>query len=48
MFMYCGHDTTIAANLQALEVYSGIKPPFASAVLYEMHNIDDEFYVKVR
>ena len=40
MMMYSAHDVTIAANLQVLEMYSNIHPPYASAVIYELH-VDD-------
>ena len=40
MMMYSAHDVTIAANLQVLRMYNNLHPPYASAVIYELH-VDD-------
>jgi len=36
-FMYSAHDTTVASLLNTLEVFSGKPPPYASAVILELH-----------
>lgn len=50
MYMYSGHDVTIAANMQTLGVYNNKEPPYASAIIYELHNdhVTNEHFVKVR
>lgn len=48
IFLYSGHETNVAAVLQALDVYHPHVPPYSSAVIIELHEIDDEYYVKVR
>lgn len=46
--MYSGHDATLAINLQTLGLYNHQRPPYASAVLYELHQRrDGGHYVKV-
>ncbi|ODN01018.1 Lysosomal acid phosphatase [Orchesella cincta] len=38
-FMYSGHDTTITALLDALDLYSGVIPPYASSLYFELHEL---------
>jgi len=38
MFMYSGHDTTVAAHLQTLGVYNDLPPPYAACVVHELHD----------
>ena len=41
------HDSTVSAFLDALNVYNMLAPPYASAVLVELHNINNAFCVKI-
>ena len=45
--MYSAHDTTVAVNLQTLGLYNDLLPPYAATVIYELHNVDDQYVVKV-
>merc|ERR1712222_253928 len=36
LYVYSGHDTSIATILNSLNVFNGLAPPYASAVLLEM------------
>ena len=47
-YMYSAHDTTVATNLETVGVYNHISPPYAACVIYEMHQINDDFFVKVK
>ncbi|KAL8602737.1 hypothetical protein ACOMHN_024299 [Nucella lapillus] len=42
------HDTTVSAVLSAMRVYNHRAPPYASAVLVELHAIDGVHCVKIR
>ncbi|XP_074659287.1 prostatic acid phosphatase-like [Tubulanus polymorphus] len=37
MFMYSGHDTTVAPFLSALSLYNQIPPPYAACAILELH-----------
>ncbi|XP_053472580.1 lysosomal acid phosphatase [Ictalurus furcatus] len=37
MIMYSAHDTTIVALQEALNVYNGLQPPYASCQIFELH-----------
>jgi len=36
LYMYSGHDTSIATILGSLNMFNGLAPPYASAVLFEL------------
>ena len=36
LYMYSGHDTSIATILGSLKMFNGLAPPYASAVLFEL------------
>ena len=36
LYMYSGHDTSIATILNSLKVFNGLAPPYASAILLEL------------
>ena len=36
LYVYSGHDTSIATILNSLKVFNGLAPPYASAVLLEL------------
>ena len=36
MYIYSGHDTTVAPILHTLGVFNGLAPPYASAILVEL------------
>ncbi|XP_067833612.1 lysosomal acid phosphatase [Heptranchias perlo] len=41
MIMYSAHDITLVALQMALDVYSGITPPYASCHMFELYQEDD-------
>ncbi|XP_048463094.1 lysosomal acid phosphatase-like isoform X3 [Rhincodon typus] len=41
MIMYSAHDTTLIALQMALNVYSGITPPYASCYMFELYQEND-------
>ncbi|XP_013394051.1 prostatic acid phosphatase [Lingula anatina] len=47
MHMYSAHDTTVAAMLNALDVFNGVQPPYASMVALELHEKDNSHWVEV-
>jgi len=47
VFMYSGHDTTVSYVLDTLGVYDGLAPPYASAVLFELYDLDGAYNVKI-
>ena len=46
--LYSAHDLNIVAVLKALGVYQPHVPKYSSAVIIELHRINNFFYVKVR
>ena len=36
LYMYSGHDTSIATILGSLNMFNGLAPPYASALLFEL------------
>lgn len=48
MYMYSGHDVTVATVLSAFQVFNKIQPPYASMVLVELHELKPkEHFVQV-
>lgn len=47
LFLYSGHDTTVATMLNALDVYNGIQPGYSSALLVELHSDSGSYFVKL-
>jgi len=49
MFMYSGHDTTVAALLHTLNIFDLQRPPYACLVLMELYKEDSsqDYYVQV-
>ena len=48
MFIYSAHDGTVAAMLSALHVFNGIRPPYNSMVISELHqNASGHHYVNL-
>ncbi|XP_050729847.1 prostatic acid phosphatase-like [Eriocheir sinensis] len=47
MFMYSGHDKTVASLLEGLGVFNGVAPPYIATVLVELHRVNDQHYVKM-
>ncbi|ELU04324.1 hypothetical protein CAPTEDRAFT_223899 [Capitella teleta] len=45
--IYSGHDVTLVVYLMAMGVYNHLQAPYASSVIFELHEIDSEFKVKV-
>ncbi|XP_026866282.2 lysosomal acid phosphatase [Electrophorus electricus] len=41
MIMYSAHDTTIVALQEALAVFNGLQPPYASCHIFELHQDDN-------
>ena len=47
LFLYSGHETNVAAVLQALGVYTPHVPEYSSAVFVELHEENGDYFVKV-
>ncbi|XP_051168240.1 venom acid phosphatase Acph-1-like [Leptopilina boulardi] len=47
LMLYSAHDITVVAVLNALNVYYPHAPQFSSAVIVELHLIDNVYYVKI-
>ncbi|XDV43927.1 hypothetical protein PO909_012312 [Leuciscus waleckii] len=47
MMVYSAHDTTIVALQEALNVFNGLQPPFASCHLIELHQENGTFSVEM-
>ncbi|XP_036439854.1 lysosomal acid phosphatase [Colossoma macropomum] len=47
MIMYSAHDTTIVALQQALDVFNGVQPPYASCHIFELHQDNESFSVEM-
>lgn len=47
MYLYGGHETNIASLLHALGAYEPHVPEYSSAIISELQQIGDEYYVKV-
>lgn len=45
VYSYSTHDTLIVAVLQALDLYSGTPPSYGSSLLFELHRIDNKYFV---
>lgn len=46
--MYSAHDSTLGRLMGALEIFDPIVPPYASALMIELHrDPDSDYYVKV-
>ncbi|KAG1714104.1 Prostatic acid phosphatase [Nymphon striatum] len=41
IFLYSAHDTIISIILDALSVYNGVQPPYASAIIIELHDLGE-------
>ena len=46
-YMYSAHDTTVAAFLSALRAFDRHQPIYRALVMVELHQIDEEFIVKI-
>ncbi|KAL1458069.1 hypothetical protein WDU94_008244 [Cyamophila willieti] len=47
MMLFSGHDTTVSIILHTLGYDKLVKPDFGSSILFELHCINNQFYVKV-
>jgi len=47
IYLYSGHETNIAALLHAFNVYKPHVPEYSSAVILELLQQNDQYYVKV-
>ncbi|XP_076687426.1 venom acid phosphatase [Andrena cerasifolii] len=47
IYLYSGHETNIAAVLHGFKVYYPHVPEYSSAVLLELHEVHNEYYVKL-
>lgn len=47
IYLYSGHETNIASLLQAFGVYEPHVPEYSSAIIMELQEINQEFYVKL-
>jgi hypothetical protein len=41
------HDMTVASLLNAMKVFNGVQPPYASSVMVELFNVSGQFYVEL-
>lgn len=46
-FIYSAHDMTIVAFLSSLHLYNNVQPPYASAVIVELHESNGNRSVKI-
>jgi lysosomal acid phosphatase len=47
LYLYSTHDNTMAALLSTWDHYNGTNPPYASAIIVELHQINEINYVQV-
>ncbi|KAL7631270.1 UNVERIFIED_CONTAM: hypothetical protein RMT77_018428 [Armadillidium vulgare] len=47
MNVYSAHDSTVSILLNSMGVYNGIRPPFSSTVMIELHQIGKDYFVKI-
>ncbi|KAL6447432.1 hypothetical protein ACFW04_001556 [Cataglyphis niger] len=47
IYLYSGHETNIASLLQAFGVYEPHVPEYSSAIIMELQEINQEYYVKL-
>ncbi|XP_072756978.1 uncharacterized protein [Anoplolepis gracilipes] len=47
IYLYGGHETNIASLLEAFGVYEPHVPEYSSAIIMELQEIDEEYYVKL-
>ena len=47
IYLYSGHESTLGYMLDALKVYDAHISPYGSAISFEIHRANDQFYVKV-
>lgn len=47
IYLYSGHETNIASLLEAFGVYEPHVPEYSSAIIMELQEINQEYYVKV-
>nr|CAD7587057.1 unnamed protein product [Timema genevievae] len=47
LYIYSAHDSNVVDLLQGLDVFNGILVPYASAVMIELRNKSDEYFITV-
>lgn len=48
LFMYSGHDTTLAALMHSLKVFNNISPPYTACLIMELHQkTDGEYFIRL-
>lgn len=47
IYLYSGHETNVATMLHAFNVYSPHVPEYSSAVILELLQENNQYYVKV-
>ena len=47
IFLYAGHDLAIGFVLNTLGIFDGLAPPYSSAVLFELYNIQGSYKVQI-
>lgn len=47
IFLYSGHETTLGYMMEALQVFKAHIPPYASALIFEVHKNNDGHFLKV-
>jgi lysosomal acid phosphatase len=41
------HDQTVASVMNAMKIFNGIQPPYASSIMVELFNVSGQFYVEL-
>lgn len=47
LFLYSGHDLSIINVLRALDINDFIHPDFGASIIFELHQLQKKYYVKV-
>lgn len=47
LWMYSGHDTTIANILKTLDIFEEHSPPYTATILFEIRSVETNFYVNI-
>ncbi|GAB6022135.1 hypothetical protein CHUAL_006276 [Chamberlinius hualienensis] len=47
LYLYSSHDTLVSAVLMGLQVFNGIAPPYASAIFFDLHEIDSQYAFQI-
>jgi hypothetical protein len=45
--LYSAHDITLVGFLSAINAWDSLQPPFASSLIYELNEINQEYFVRI-